>query len=338
MLLVAAIEHRARRLAQAVTRAVAEKCSGLSNYEAGDYLGDEQAISIAVEETRAMRAERAERAERWRQAFVDADAEQEVAEPSYVDSPHRWQKVIANGPPIDMRDIKVGDKYCLLCGKNITFVRFHSCPVVAGIQTPTAGQRGESPVGDDSPTLPAGSPSTDAAIEKFDEFIRCYVDQSLHAHFADNDDNAAEYVRRAIRDTTDPSPTIASRQHQPSVRGEGFPADSDIPPSPAGERPNWVDWAVPAICDVLAIHQRSRDGYCVNAEDIEHLQVLDQQAWREHVAPLIADRLEAASKARFCIDDGEPQTVALNAVEYERFLDGWLNPGREHAAHRNTPK
>jgi hypothetical protein len=38
------------------------------------------------------------------------------------------------------------------------------------------------------------------AIALFDDFIRDYADPALHAHFADNDDNAAEYVRRAIRE------------------------------------------------------------------------------------------------------------------------------------------
>lgn len=40
------------------------------------------------------------------------------------------------------------------------------------------------------------------ALKLFDGFIRDYVDQSLHAHFADNDNNAAERVRRAIRDAS----------------------------------------------------------------------------------------------------------------------------------------
>lgn len=52
------------------------------------------------------------------------------------------------------------------------------------------------PTGDASRPSPVG---TTTALEMFDEFVRDYVDPSLHAHFADNDDNRAEYVRRAIR-------------------------------------------------------------------------------------------------------------------------------------------
>lgn len=35
-------------------------------------------------------------------------------------------------------------------------------------------------------------------IEAFNLFVKRHVDPSLHAHFADDDDNEAEYVRRAI--------------------------------------------------------------------------------------------------------------------------------------------
>jgi hypothetical protein len=63
--LVAAIEHHARKLANAVTRAVVEKCSGFSSYEAGDHLQHVHADMLA-----------------------DAEAEYEVAEP-YWGEPSR---------------------------------------------------------------------------------------------------------------------------------------------------------------------------------------------------------------------------------------------------------
>lgn len=82
----------------------------------------------------------------------------------------------------DLLDLKPGD---MLAGAVV------GPPVPAAGVVPTPNPPTAS---DDSPSGAVGT-----AIESFDEFIRCYVDQSLHGHFADNDDNAAEYVRRAIR-------------------------------------------------------------------------------------------------------------------------------------------
>jgi hypothetical protein len=45
----------------------------------------------------------------------------------------------------------------------------------------------------------AGPDLTTQAIDAFDRFVNQYAPEDLRAHFADNDDNAAEYVRRAIR-------------------------------------------------------------------------------------------------------------------------------------------
>lgn len=71
----------------------------------------------------------------------------------------------------------------------------------------------------------------------------------------------------------DPSPT----------GGEASPADDATPLAPAGDDPNWIDWATPAICEVLAQHRfidcsRENPG-------------MDQHAYREHVGPLIAQRI-----------------------------------------------
>lgn len=41
--------------------------------------------------------------------------------------------------------------------------------------------------------------TVDDALKAFDDFIRDFVPVALHAHFADNDNNAAERVRQAIR-------------------------------------------------------------------------------------------------------------------------------------------
>lgn len=47
-------------------------------------------------------------------------------------------------------------------------------------------------------------------IEAFNLFVKRHVDPSLHAHFADNDDNEAEYVRRAIRAAMGPRVIVAA--------------------------------------------------------------------------------------------------------------------------------
>ena len=66
------------------------------------------------------------------------------------------------------------------------------------------------------------------------------------------------------------------------------------------------DWVVPAICEVLADHTPDEDpGLTTAAGDprvycngVDHfLECGDWQAWREHVAPFIAERLKSAAQA-----------------------------------------
>jgi hypothetical protein len=234
--LVASIEHHARVLANAVKRALVEKCSGFSDYEAADFYEGtvERGKTYRVRPGELTMFGRIQDADGF---WVDAaelqaecEAEQEVAEPTVgtqCRAPHPFA--------------------CLLCRIGCTY------------KTPTAGQRGENPAGDDSPTSPAGSP--------------------------------------------DPSPTSPPAS-QPRVGDEGSPAEiATFARRPAGERPTWVDWAVPAICDVLALHG------CVYNEDAAiyecwdevgltpHASFGDAHDWREHVAPLIAERLGVAMES-----------------------------------------
>ena len=166
--LVAAIEHRARVLANTLARKLAEKCSGLSDYEASDYLAAEPCIGCGKPEC----GEKCANAAYYRAAegLADAEAEQEVAEPRIT---------------ADELD-------------NLFRVQVPAA-VHTLTQTPAAGQRGENPAGVTPPT-PAGSP--------------------------------------------DPSPTTAKLARQPSVRDEGSPLDSAIPPAPRGERPDCECWPV----------------------------------------------------------------------------------------------
>jgi hypothetical protein len=255
MMLVARIDHALTRGINWLTTSLVERARGFNASESGDFLDEPDWRGKVVRfHDRVIAEVKAE--EEARQKLVEREAEEEVAEPSYIDSPHDWRHIVG-GPPAHW---KVGDSYCGQCGANITAVDFHACP-----QSPAASAgRGES----SSSEVSAG-----------------------------------------------PSPTAPS------------------------EGRAWIDWAVPAICDVLASHRPEVDRLgrivCHSASGGSLACFGDWQEWREHVAPLIAERLDLASKARFCIDGGEPQTVVLNAIEYERYLDGWLNPGREQQL-RNT--
>jgi hypothetical protein len=103
--LVAAIEHHARQFGRAVVRAIGEKCSGFSDYEAGDYYLDSKAFA---------------------EMLAEREAEEEVAEPRTPDA------------PTSLRDFIVGDQYCALCYTNITGIKFHHCP----LQSPAASAGG----------------------------------------------------------------------------------------------------------------------------------------------------------------------------------------------------
>ncbi len=104
---------------------------------------------------------------------------------------------------------------------------------------------------------------------------------------------------------------------------EPTPQDSAAPPAaatdpagvqpqaPAGSFPDWNTVALPAICDVLAEHQPH---LCAGTRDLLNCGVHPGyyegwQEWRDHLAPLIADRL--ASNPR-------PAVKALAAIYINR--------------------
>lgn len=71
-----------------------------------------------------------------------------------------------------------------------------------------------------------------------------------------------------------------------------------VPPSPAGP-PLFVDWGTPVIREVLAAHRTHHaDGDVIRCRAVWnahfHATFETWQAWREHVAPLIAERLQTA--------------------------------------------
>ena len=133
-LFLAALQHHTRRLVASVERGlitVDQTFIGMGlyspSYERGDYL---------------------DTAERARESLVEQEAEEDVFEPF----------TIADGVPYVLGvDIKVGDKYCLLCGENLTNVTYHACPVLAS-QAPAA-----SVVADAVPAIPPAGTTDPAA-------------------------------------------------------------------------------------------------------------------------------------------------------------------------------
>jgi hypothetical protein len=76
---------------------------------------------------------------------------------------------------------------------------------------------------------------------------------------------------------------------------EGIPP-AGAPPTPAGADLTWIDWALPAIFDVLAEHEadteyRFRVVTCFHADSTICAEFADMQDWRDHVGPIIADRI-----------------------------------------------
>lgn len=71
----------------------------------------------------------------------------------------------------------------------------------------------------------------------------------------------------------------------------------NTPPLPPPVGADWLGWAVPAVLEVLAEHLAivGADGYCYCYSDGEgissHGRFADWSEWREHVAPIIADRI-----------------------------------------------
>lgn len=55
--------------------------------------------------------------------------------------------------------------------------------------------------------------------------------------------------------------------------------------------PTWVDWAAPAICEILAEHSYTADQSTRRCACGFGGNEFEQADWREHVAPLIAQHL-----------------------------------------------
>lgn len=97
-----------------------------------------------------------------------------------------------------------------------------------------------------------------------------------------------------------PSPTTFAGLSAQPVGDEGGEADSGIPSSPASPQPiSWAAFAEPAIWTALTPHEPSPEHYNTGEVYCCGDRFADWQAWREHVSPDIAWRLEKATLEAF---------------------------------------
>lgn len=283
--LVARIDHALTRGINWLTTCLVERARGFDSSEAGDFL-------------------------EYAEALAEREAEQEVAEPRIPCELHHPE------PGCTECDV-VYDSACdLWTCKHCHGVASLEDTMCTLAKTPTAGQRGESPVGDDSPTSSIGSPEhhcdcglsddmadldAHAAVCTIWDEPTCYFCGNPTANVVNTDcDGDTEFVcEKCAADEigahpvpTDPSPAGECPDHHLVTGNTPTPVRSANPvESGAGVGlPAWVDWAVPAICDVLTEHQ------CHGCRCGCGQSLWGNDTWRAHVAPLIAERLDTAAQ------------------------------------------
>lgn len=103
----------------------------------------------------------------------------------------------------------------------------------------------------------------DRAVEVFDSFIRDWVPPAMQGHLLDDDDNAGERVRRAIRAALDAAtPSRLSDLEQYLVDRHFQYAELQRQYSPSGIY-NRVQWFLTHdLDDALVVHERSHDDDC----------------------------------------------------------------------------
>lgn len=92
----------------------------------------------------------------------------------------------------------------------------------------------------------------------------------------------------------------------PPADGPGGVAAGSPPIPPPGPPTTFVEWAIPAICEILASHEAYMYGgrgnlWCLNLEGHNHAERgdWDWQDWSMHVAPILAAHLESALLTEF---------------------------------------
>jgi hypothetical protein len=153
-----------------------------------------------------------------------------------------------------------------------------------------------------------------AAEREADDLETCYFCGDPTGSIIDTD-CGAEYVCDKCSIPTEPGLTddelvavrglIQERYETPAtdhLAGDSAGAVSDVPRSPAPAHPNWINWAVPAICEALTAHTPElTESDAIRCADELTGTVCgnfdDWQEWREHVGPRIAVALENGTAA-----------------------------------------
>lgn len=121
-----------------------------------------------------------------------------------------------------------------------------------------------------------------------------------------------------LRTPTSPVPPV----------GVDDPAAGPPPDAAAGSPSWWIDWATPGICEVLAEHQLNLDsrGYtCL----CDLRDIADPYDWREHVAPIIAARIENQPADPVRAAD---ERIAAAITEANKRIETGHDIGLTHAA------
>lgn len=302
MMLLAAVEHAARTFVKALT----ERYCGPSGYEDSDY------YAVPGPNIHGYRLDYPE------SPLVAREAEQEVAEPRNVDVHLTYM-----GCGLDMESYATGFN--------------------AGYEQ---AQEHQADDGDAETFDVAGLKVTRASLDKLGASLQRITDAEQSAFRNANNrlirdalgpyaaPDAPQSPVAGQRGESNPAagepPELAVGLSDPSpTGGEGSPADSDILRSPAGERLTWVAWAVPAICEVLAVHVAY--DYAGGVECDHRLGGADPfedwQEWREHVAPLIAEHLDTAWRAkqsRQHIETGHDMGVSIACETFPQYRGGLL--------------
>lgn len=132
--------------------------------------------------------------------------------------------------------------------------------------------------------------------------LRARIAKSEHAR------TAQATVANPAAGPTTPTPSVVGHttSRASAQCGDREPAGGTAATTaaPAGA-PSFVDWISPAICDVLADHQLFAEGdpdiewrvVCADVAGNEHAAFNFDHEWREHVSPIIAERIEKACLA-----------------------------------------
>jgi hypothetical protein len=264
---LAAFQHAVRRFRAGVIEALTDRARGFSEYEAGDFL-------TATEHAR--------------QQLVEREAEEEVAEPRPTGT---WG---FTEDELSLLGLRPGDKL----GGGVVGPAIHSAVSVFRPTTPAASATA-APTSAGTPAAEVNSPA--AGVTPATPAVGLPSWRPSHP-------TQTVYRRPGFMYGTPIPASLCATEGEPcepicgqcaTANPAGLSAAAGDPAPPAGF--NFAEWATPVIYDVLGGHVCSYDDgaamYECGANSYPwraHETFGDEQDWREHVAPLIAERLEAA--------------------------------------------